>query len=47
MANEDVWVWEAGDDPGFTWSGGSVDDDGVSSPADAYKYVYYTRVFLS
>ena len=34
----DTWVWEAGDDPGFIWSGGFyVGGDGVPIPADAFQ----------
>ena len=30
------WVWDAEDDPGFTWSGGSVADGGRPSQTNVY-----------
>ena len=30
------WVWDAEDDPGFIWSGGTVAQGGVPSPINAY-----------
>ena len=30
------WVWDAEDDPGFIWSGGTVAEGGIPSPINAY-----------
>ena len=30
------WVWDAEDDPGFTWSGGTVRQGGSPSPSNVY-----------